>query len=150
MKLLAFVGAILLLSFFVNSCLGHKLAPEEVYINEDSCAYCKMLISDIHFSAQLLKLDAETKKFDDVVCLLNYLATQNQAREEAIYVYPFQQKGWVKAQFAIYLVSENISTPMGSGICVFLDRGEAEDAKETYGGRIATWDELLEEFAKLD
>ena len=150
MKFFTFTGVLLFLFSFVNSCLVHKLAPEEVYINEDSCAFCKMLISDIRFSAQLLSPEQETKKFDDVVCLLNYLATQSQSGEEAIYVHLFQQKGWTKAQSATYLVSENISTPMGSGICAFLDRGEAEYAKETYGGRILTWKELLSEFTRFD
>src|SRR5262249_29888212 len=71
-SLVAWLGASLLVS--LAGCTGSSLEPVAIDTKNDTCAWCRMAISDTRFAAELLAPAEEPRLFDDIGCLRDYLA----------------------------------------------------------------------------
>ena len=90
------------------------------------CAFCKMAISERQYAAQMISEDEAVMKFDDIGCMLKYQkANSGGARPAAVYVAHSRTKAWLNAEDAVFVRSETVKTPMGSGIIAFASTDEA-------------------------
>lgn len=151
--------SILVLLLLAAGCLQEKEEPsieEQVYpgpvdieVGVDTCAQCGMKIQDPRFAGEIIFSDG-VKKFDDVGCLFLYYRSLDTAAKNNILVMYVQDnggRGWVNAEKAYYLYSQEVFTPMSYGIVAFKDREDALFFAELHGSReVLTLQEAMERF----
>jgi copper chaperone NosL len=125
--------------FILTTTLFISCKPEPVAIQfgHDSCDYCKMVIMDPKFGAELVTTKGKAFKFDDINCLLNY-AEENQLSPEMVahwLVIDFSKpESFIPADKAFYTRSVSIMSPMASRIASFSN-------EETRATMNANWQE---------
>lgn len=107
----------------VLGCSSSDLRPVELY-PEDSCAQCRMAVSDPAFASQIITEDSEVFKFDDIGCLENYRKKNSGLKIRAMFVSDYESKTWLPFEKSV-IVKTGVSTPMGSGKVAFADSGRA-------------------------
>lgn len=117
-------------ALFLISCQGSQLdRPPEIRYGEDACDECHMLINEARFASTIVTSQAQTRRFDDIGCMLIYL---NKHQEDVVYfwVTDFNSQKWHPAEDVVFVESDSIQTPMGFGIIAVADK---EAAKEMVG-----------------
>jgi len=128
------VGGIVLLA----SCARQSPeVPPRIRYGEDTCAACRMIISEMRFAGALMETDGAVRLFDDVGCLLRALPE----RVAAVWVHDVQTEQWLPAETAYVLSGGRIITPMSSGLVVVGNREAAEALRGHVGGTILRWPE---------
>jgi copper chaperone NosL len=119
--------------------------PVDIVLDEDSCAECRMAISQLPFAAEAARPGGMPDCFDDIGCLVMY-AQHGAPQGSALYVIDFDTRGWLSAESAIYLVSKELPTPMSYGLAAFASEAAAKSRLGKWPGRIIGWEQLLKEF----
>jgi copper chaperone NosL len=114
--------AALLLSMVLVSCAGADIRPVDIY-PEDICSSCRMAISDERFAGEIVTVDGDVFKFDDLGCMNTYLARHQEHASSARFYKDYLSKEWLSADKAI-VVPTGLFTPMGSGLAAFKDSSE--------------------------
>jgi copper chaperone NosL len=99
------------------------------------CGSCRMAISQQQFAAEVLDSDENPVKFDDIGCMLRYLA-DSQHKAPSIFVMDYQTRRWLDGSAAWFVRGSRVSTPMGGGILAFGDRSRAEAMARDTGGEV--------------
>ena len=108
---------------------------------DDTCASCRMLISERRYAAELVNRDGEVYKFDDIACMLRFAHSRGiQASETKFYVTDYTSgNDWIDStQSHFARINSSVSSPMASGIVAFRDSGRAPGQKEA----LLTFNEL--------
>ena len=124
------VGVALAIGLAMASCRRGPV-PEPVAFDRESCAQCRMLISDPAFAAQLQTESGEILDFDDPGCLMRY-RQEHAPGARAVFYHHLHEDRWLpEAATAFVPVAP---TPMGWGLgavdagsagALSLDRAEA-------------------------
>ncbi|MFZ5896941.1 MAG: hypothetical protein ACOY0T_38140 [Myxococcota bacterium] len=99
-------------ALFLCACRG-SANPTDPPWGKQACANCRMLVSDPRFAAQALSPVGERVYFDDIGCLVSYLADK-----------PGVKKSWVRDANGTWLEAASAryrggaTTPMDFGISV--------------------------------
>jgi len=111
-----FILALLVIGLYAyNLLIGGESIPE-IYLDQDRCAQCGMVISQAEYAALAYRIDTgEWVKFDDIGCLLKYMI----------------ENGGTSNFRDIYVADYNTAE---------LDDAEAFSSR--YGGEIYTFQEL--------
>lgn len=81
----------------------------------ETCRWCRMVISDRRFAAQIVANGYDPIFFDDIGCLVSYLKKGDNVPPKAVaYVADYQQEGWVAVREAEYFRCPSFATPMNS------------------------------------
>lgn len=97
------------------ACSGGVPQPVPLHLHDDSCAWCRMAISDRRLAAQLVAPSEEPRFFDEIGCLRDYLAAQKTLPDGALaYVTDHRTEQWIRADRATYTKATGLETPMGS------------------------------------
>jgi copper chaperone NosL len=115
--------------------------PPTLRLGEEACDHCRMLINDERFAAALLTADGETRKFDEIGCLLDYQAA-NTAPVRRYWVRCYRSSQWLDAPHAFFVHSPQLHTPMGCGLAAVSTLAEARELADELHGRIVRFDEL--------
>jgi copper chaperone NosL len=128
------------------ACAARPLEPARVDTTHDACAHCRMIVSDLRLSAQIVAPGEEPLIFDDIGCMRDYLASVRIADGAVAFVADHRTGAWVAAANAAFTRVASVSTPMGSGIVAHADEasrdadpsaanGERVDARAILGRR---------------
>jgi copper chaperone NosL len=100
---------------FLGGCGTDLSRPPTVRYGEEACAHCRMIISDDRFAAALVTKGGDTLKFDDIGCLVEHKADQQQLPGSVSihWVRDFGGGGWLDARSASYVHSTKVHSPMG-------------------------------------
>jgi len=99
------------LMFFLSSCLSETQKPKDPIWGKESCARCRMVLSEKRYAVQRVFSSGEVHFYDDLNCALSH---KHEGSDEGIlYVRPFGGEEWMKAQDARY--QGGLMTPMNSG-----------------------------------
>jgi copper chaperone NosL len=123
-----------------------KPKPIEIVLNEDSCAQCRMAVSQRPFAAEIAKPSGTADVFDDIGCLVTYVKEKGLPESSAVYVTDFKTGAWLDAQTACYLWARDLATPMSYGLAAFVSAQDAEDSVKQWPGKTVNWQTLLAEF----
>lgn len=136
---------LLMLVLLVGACAEGQTAvePPVIRYGEDRCAECGMIISDIRFAAGYLH-EVGTGRyvsviFDDIGDMLHHADNNPTHRIEAWYVHDYADETWLDATTALYVVSQEIHTPMGHGIAAHGDREAAAALAAATNGEVVDW-----------
>ena len=116
------------------ACGGGAEGPVPVDTKNDSCAWCRMSVSDLRFAAQLTAPGHEPKVFDDAGCLRDWLKEPREAAPWTAWVSDHRTKGWVKAKDAVLVRDPAVQTPMSSGLVAWANAASREQDPAGKGG----------------
>lgn len=132
----------LLLTAACNNNVSTEPVPPTIHYGEDLCQFCNMIISEERFAAGYLTQDGEERIFDDIGGMFQY-HLQEQEEVMAFFVHDYEEKSWIRAEKAYYVLSEELPTPMLFGIIACTDLEKAELIASNSDGAVLTFDEAL-------
>lgn len=129
-----------LISGMLASC---EVEPQPINYGSDNCQFCKMTIVDKQHASQIVTTKGRAYKFDAIECMLHY-HQDNPEQEVGLWlISDFNNPGnLIDATSATYLVSEQISSPMGANLSGFNSEEAAVEAQNEYTGELFSWKSL--------
>ena len=140
------VGGAILLSIFLLSC---KVEPEPLYYGKDACHSCKMTLADNKFGAELVTKKGKVYKFDDTNCMLKFLDSDQMQGEEIafkLFIDYSQPEKMIPAEHTFFLKSDQIHSPMNSGIAAFETEQAMKEHKKKWKAIYLGWGEVQTQF----
>jgi copper chaperone NosL len=116
--------------------------PVAIAYDHDACDHCRMAISDPRFAAQIVTRTGKVFRFDDPSCLTTFLAGEAVVTANVHSIWfndhatPEQR---VRAEEAVFVVSDALRAPMNGRVAAFTSREEAAAFALTVAGRLETW-----------
>lgn len=136
-------GLLVLLSIAGCAPGQTEATPPEIIYGETVCAKCNMIISDERFAAgyayEVAAGRYESLAFDDVGDMLEYAAEHPEHAIKTWYVHDYADRSWLDAATATYVVSQDVQSPMGSGIAAFADAAAANELAQRVNGQVYDW-----------
>jgi len=122
-------------------CAGPEALPARLDAKNDTCAACRMPVSDPKLAAELVAPGEEPLFFDDVGCLRDYLAGHPAPRGATAYVADHRTGAFVRAGRALYSRCPSVETPMASHLVAHADTASRDaDPAARAGTRLAPRD----------
>jgi copper chaperone NosL len=103
-------------ALFFMACASEALGPAEIAFGSETCAHCRMVISEKRFSAQAVSRAHDPLFFDDLDCLRRHIAAKSLPGEARVFVSDYHSASWIAAPEADFFRCQNIATPMNSGL----------------------------------
>ncbi|MBP6431271.1 MAG: nitrous oxide reductase accessory protein NosL [Ferruginibacter sp.] len=131
------------ISITISSC---NAAPEPIKIGVENCHFCKMTISDEKFGAELITKKGRIYKFDDAICIVNYLKTKDveQSNIKNIYFTNFiDNHQLINVDNVSFFKSDNLRSPMNGNIAAFDNIDGLKKVQQSMQGNIITWEQLV-------
>ena len=136
-------GAALVLTL-AAACGGGPPTPSEVDTRNDTCAHCRMTVSDPNLAAQIAAPGEEPRFFDDIGCLKEYLAGGATSPRGAVACVADHRTGeWVRADRALYTRVPELATPMDSHLMAHADLASRDRDPGAQGGASAPASEVF-------
>ena len=134
---------VLLLAVLLAACASAPPSPETLDTKNESCAWCRMAISEARFAGQRVGTAEEPLFFDDIGCLAHFLAGKARTAGTVAYVADHRTRTWVRADAAVYTEVAALSTPMGSHLIAHADAASRDADPDAKSGRPRTAAELF-------
>lgn len=117
---------------------------EPIDYGKDACADCKMTIVDNKFAAELIDKKGKVFKFDDMLCLKNYIANHPGNETGSVYIeeYLGNLDKPLNALTAVYLQHDFFRSPMNGNYAAFQSAEEAKHLKDSLGVNALSWDNI--------
>ncbi len=134
----------LALALSLIACSRGPAQPSAVDTRNDTCAHCRMAVSDARFAAQLAAPGEEARHFDDIGCLRGYLmAKPRLPRGSVAFVADHGTRDWVRASRAVFTHREALQTPMASHLVAHASSASRDGDPATAGGTPRTAADLF-------
>ena len=122
--------------------------PEPIAYGRDTCASCRMHMSQPGFAGEMRAADGTLTKYDDVGCLIRAILATHREVPEA-WVEDHAGGGFVPLLSAKLVRGDEASTPMGSGLVAFADESAARIYAEAHRTRVMTFEDVLRDSTLL-
>lgn len=115
---------------------GCSSGPRPINLGQDGCDFCKMIIVDRNFGAEIITDKGKVYKFDDTFCMSAFRAQKmdSTAVKDAYIVNFMDPHNFINVQDAILIKSDEIHSPMGGNIAAFDNADAAEATKSKVKG----------------
>ncbi|MBW7885100.1 MAG: nitrous oxide reductase accessory protein NosL [Caldilineaceae bacterium] len=128
--------------------------PPEIRYGETMCAECGMIINEPKFASGFAYEESEGRykslAFDDIGEMLAYIRAQTEAQTPVgIWVHDYESEEWIDAETALYVMSDEIHSPMGHGIVAFATQEAAEGMANTVHATVLDWNKVRVEHAMM-
>jgi copper chaperone NosL len=141
---LAVAASTLLLMFSLQSCSS---GPQPISFGKDACHFCKMVISDQRFGAEVITDKNKIYKFDDVHCVVSFMKSGAVPSTgiASVYLVDFAEKGkLVKAEESFLLQAEQLRSPMGGNVAAFTVADSMKKFQQQISGAAVNWQDLIQ------
>ncbi|SRX55135.1 nitrous oxide reductase accessory protein NosL [Aequorivita sp. CIP111184] len=140
----------IILSIISTLLVSCNVSPQQIAYGTDACHYCNMTIVDRQHASQLVTTKGKAYKYDAIECMVHSLQDELKDTEIALYLTAdFNQPGQLMdATMATYLVSTQISSPMGANLSAFENETAAQNGKEKFTGELFSWEEIQDHLKK--
>jgi len=131
-----------LLVFLVGACAPS--GPEKIKINSDNCDNCRMTIANERFACELVTQKGRVYKFDDLSCLIGYIAeNKDRAEKGAYYVNDFlPPHALTHVNQLHFVLSEDVDSPMGGNTAAFSNKDSATVYSGRWNAKPVVWDSV--------
>ena len=120
-------------------------SPPAILYGHEACTTCKMTIMDERFGAEIISTKGKVFKFDDVICMVEFMASE-KIKERDIHkklVTDYRNKNhFLDAEKAVYLISDELHSPMNGNAGAFEDNQEALHLQHETQGVIMDWKQV--------
>jgi len=137
----------LLVALLLALAGGCTVGPTDIQYGKDTCASCRMQITDPRFGSELVTRHGKAYTFDAVECLVGFTlrGTVPAAETHSVWVSDFANPGHlIDARTARYLKTDAVRSPMGLNVLAFAGEAEREAARGRYQGEAISWEQLPE------
>jgi copper chaperone NosL len=135
-----------IITFLFISC---EVSPQPINYGNDVCEYCQMTIVDSHYASQLVNTNGKAYNFDAIECMINYSEENKETVYQLYLINDFENPGTlIDAKTATYLISLQISSPMGENLTGFASGEAAKKAENKYDGELYNWKSINEKITK--
>lgn len=128
---------------------GCSVEPEPLVYGEDVCHFCKMTLMDNRFGAELVTRKGKIYKFDDASCFLHFYHSDAGPQEDYKYklIVDYANPGHlIAADYAFYLKSDNIKSPMAGKLAAFEKVEDKDKYYKEWKAIYLSWGEAVTEF----
>lgn len=134
----------ILLGIITALLLSCNVSPQPIEYGTDACHFCNMAIVDRQHASQVVTTKGKAFKYDAIECMIHSLQDELKNTEIALYLTAdFNQPGeLMDATKATYLISNQISSPMGANLSAFENEKAAQKGKEKFTGELFSWEEI--------
>ena len=134
----------ILITFISGLLISCNVGPQPIEYGTDACHFCNMTIVDRHHASQIITTKGKAYKYDAIECMVHSLHDDLKDTEIALYLTTnFRQPGeLMDAKMASYLVSDQISSPMGANLSAFDSEISAQTVQEKFTGKVFSWEEI--------
>ncbi len=101
-----------------------------------------MAISEKRYAIELIDSDGNAAKFDNLDCMIRFAKERGVKNAGSVYLMDNSGKGWIRADEAYLVKSEQIHGPMGSGVVSFSALSAAEELAARYSARVRRFHEF--------
>ncbi|HEX7356204.1 MAG TPA: nitrous oxide reductase accessory protein NosL [Ignavibacteriaceae bacterium] len=132
-----------LMMLVISSC---SKQPEQIAYGEDECEFCKMIVMDKRYGAELVTDKGKIYKFDSVECLVGYIDNKklNEKDYSSVWVGNYSNPGnLIDASKAIYLKNDELRSPMGLNVLAVETQDQFDIIFEKDGGKKLVWKDLF-------
>lgn len=132
------------LLMFFQSC---DTGPEPISYGKEQCSFCKMVISDKKFGAEVITDKGKVYKYDDTHCLVSFLKSNYIEKKEvtSVYIVDYaQQEKLIDVQKVFFLKGDNIRGPMGGTIAAFETEVSMKQNQKQLQAVIVKWSEVIQ------
>ena len=98
------------------ACASEAPGPAEIAFGSESCSFCRMVISDKRFPAQIVSRDHDPLFFDDLDCMARHLAAKPLPEGASVFVTDYKNSTWIPAREASFFRCPGMASPMNSGL----------------------------------
>ena len=135
-------GSALLLMLTIQGC---STGPQPISFGKDACHFCKMVISDQRFGAEVITAKNKIYKFDDVHCVLSFMKSNEvkQTDVAGIYLVDYSQQGvLVNAEESFLLKGDALRSPMGGNVAAFAVVDSMKKFQKEIEASSVSWNDL--------
>jgi copper chaperone NosL len=125
--------------------------PEPINYGSDNCALCSMTIMDRRYGTEAVTAKGRILKFDSIECLVRHINEPDEEGKDFKYLLVtdyIAPETLVGARESVYLISNNLPSPMGAYLTGFSTMDDAARHQKEHEGQLFSWEELLDHFAK--
>ena len=126
---------------FAAGCAASSGGPPTIRYGESACAECHMLINEARYAAAAVTRTDEPVVFDSIECLVRYLRRDGTSLAR-VWVHDYGANQWLVSDEALYVVSPELTTPMGQGVVATASAPEAKRLADTVHGRVLRFAQL--------
>jgi copper chaperone NosL len=141
MKNLILLTAVFCLVLFA-SC---KRGFQPIDYGKDACAHCKMTIMDKKFAAEIVDKKGKVFKFDDLLCMKDYVQDHNLNSDELLLLvanFKNPEGDFLDVKNSFLLQSEAFKSPMNGHVAAFASQNEATDVQHETNAQSVDWSSL--------
>jgi len=126
-----------IITFLFIAC---EVSPQPIHYGNDACEYCQMTIVDRQHASQLVNTNGKAYNFDAIECMINYSEENKEIEYQLYLINDFENPGTlIDAKTATYVISPQISSPMGANLSAFISEEAAQQAQKKYEGDLYNW-----------
>lgn len=111
--------------------------PKPISYNEDECEFCKMLVMDKRYGAEIISAKGKIFFFDSIECLVGYINNKKMTKDDfnSLWVSNYADPGnIIDAEKAIYLKNDSLRSPMGLNVLAVENDIQLEPIFREYSG----------------
>jgi copper chaperone NosL len=134
---------ILFMMLMIQSC---STGPKPIVFGKEECSFCKMIISDQRFGAELITKKNKIYKFDDTHCIVSFLKSRSVEEKDikTVYLIDYSKPGQlINSKNCYILLSEELRSPMGGNGAAFASEDSIKKYSELMKGTNAKWGDLI-------
>ncbi len=127
--------------FAIVFLFGCRRGFEPITYGQDACAHCKMTILDKKFAAELVDPKGKVFKFDDIICMRQFVNATPQPSNTLYFVndYRGEKATMLDASKAVFLKHELFKSPMNGNYAAFAAPADAQHLKDSLQLSLVTW-----------
>lgn len=121
--------------------------PEPINYGHDECEFCRMLITDNRYGAELITDKGKIFKFDAVECMIEFAMVKNfigDANQKFLVTNFATPESFINAPNAFYVQNENFRSPMGLNVMAFDSEISRQKFVSESGGSLLNWVDVIE------
>lgn len=135
---------VLLTMLTLTSCSSE---PEPIDYGQDECEFCRMLITDNKYGAELVTDKGKIYKFDSIECMIEFSLVKNTLGDinNKLLITGFYDPGnFINARKSFYVKNDKFRSPMGLNVTAFNNEEKAQKFLAENGGEKLSWVEVIE------
>lgn len=119
--------------------------PSPIAYGRDDCAYCRMVISDPRYGAELVTAKGKVHRFDSIECMASYYRqAAGRGTVHSLWVSNYAKPGtFIRAETAHYLRMPSVASPMGKGLVAVASSADADAANADGKTQSLRWGDVL-------
>lgn len=121
------VMMILLCCGVLWGCSEKTFEPREIVSETDVCKICNMSIVHNAYAGQIALKNGDYEIFDDIGCLIEYIASNGDEEIGAAYIKDASKNEWIDVFEAVYVYNKEYWTPMNYGVVAFDTKQAAQE-----------------------